>query len=129
MIVTSSDYIASGALIISLISLGYSIYSANKSEKKNNQKEKLDFIKLLSKSLRKISYQDNLDQKLVKQGEIIDELNCCFAFIGEEKYIQFREDFDAKVYLVINASNAGDFNRSHQEGISMIDNFRKEYII
>jgi len=118
---TSSDIIAGLALLISLGSLIYT----NKMDQKNNKKDKRDFLKLLSSSLRGINQRDSLDQKIVKQEQIIDELNYCSAFCDEPQYEEFRYEFDEKIYLIVNVSDTGDFFRLHNEGVSMLENFLK----
>ena len=119
----SSDYIAGLAVLISLIAL----YKSHRIENKKDKKDKLEFIKLLSSGLRQMKYQDSMDERLFKQGEIIDELNYCSAFCGEEKYEQFKEDLDTKVYMVTNSTNEGDFTRLYNEGLNLIASFSKEH--
>ena len=122
---TSSDIIAGLAALLSLGSLFYTIYYTNKTDNKNNKKDKLNFIKLLSSSLRQMNYQDMPDEKLLKVGEIRDELTYTSAFDEDSKYIDFSLEFDNKIYLLSQSTNLGDFDNLHAEGIMMLESLKK----
>lgn len=123
---TSSDWIAGAAFFVSLISFLYTIYYTHKIDIKNDKKEKRNFLKLLSSGLRGINSSDSLDEKLIKQGQIRDELNYCSSFCDDTEYETFKCDFDDKVYLIANSTNVGDFSRLHSECTSMLENFLKK---
>ena len=118
--------IKTGFIALSFLLSSYSLYISYRKEKNIDKVNKIEYLKLLSSAVRKIAYEDSIEEKNLKYGEIRDDLNYCSCF-GCDDSEDFLADVDDKISLVVNVLNNGDFKKYHSEVISYILNFKKKF--
>lgn len=121
---TKADYIAIGAVIISIISFLYTLISNANNSKKELIKERKNFLKLIAKLIRSIKYQNTEIEKTNILDEVREELNYNTCYEDNDKFIIFNEDIDDSVYSLIRSECPNDFDILKDEILEKINNFK-----
>ncbi|SMP86360.1 hypothetical protein SAMN06314042_10244 [Epsilonproteobacteria bacterium SCGC AD-308-O04] len=120
----TSDYIASGAFLLSLGSFGYSIYSNNENTKNNIKREQTNYLKQLNRIINNINFNSD---DLIKQNalnSIREELNFCTCYEDETSFQNFSTNIDDNFYMLCSAIVEDDFLLTKEKCLNEIQNFK-----
>lgn len=121
---TTTDIIATGALIVSVASLFYTFYSNHTSKERELKKEKVTFLKSLAKLIRSMTFTHTTDIKNNILDSIREELNFSTCYDNNEKFIQFSEELDDNVYSLSQSTCSEDFSNLKERIIENIKSFK-----
>ncbi len=118
---TTTDIIATGALIVSTCSLIYTYYSSYNNKERELKKEKVAFLKSITKLIRGMTFSHSYDVKSNILDSIREELNFSSCYDNNEKFNEFSEKLDDDVYILTQSTCDIDFLNLKE---IIIDNIR-----
>jgi hypothetical protein len=121
---TSSDTIATIAIIFSVASFGYTIYSNNKNNKDIKTREQLSYLKSLSRTVRSIAYETDSNIKESTLDTLRDELNYCTCYDNEIEFEDFSANIDDFFYAMTSSSSKDDYSNLKEKCLNEIQNFK-----
>lgn len=121
---TTTDIIATGALIVSVASLIYTFYSNHTSKERELKKEKVIFLKSLAKLIRSMTFTHTTDIKNNILDSIREELNFSTCYENNKNFIEFSEELDDNVYSLSQSTCSEDFSNLKERIIENIKSFK-----
>lgn len=122
---TSSDYIASIALIVSFGSFLYTIISNISASTKAVKKERVNYLKLLTRLVNNITFVSEQEVKQSALDSLREELNFCTCYESELSFQEFSTEIDDTVYVICNSSVEEDFLSSKNRCLEKLRSFQK----
>lgn len=111
--------------LIAFLALIYAIFYNFSNDKKKLKKERKEFLKKLSSSVKKIKFNDLNTIKEEKLDDFRDEINFCELFDDQEKnYMKFSEKIDDDFYLLANEFCEQNFKVLKNNLLSTIRSFK-----
>ena len=121
---TTSDYIAFSALLISFGNIGYTVYHDEKNKNDSIKKEQVNYLKSLTKLVKSISFHNTEELKLDQLELVRDELTFCSCYNDDVQFQDLSVEVDDIVYLMCNSKDDSDFKEQKNKCLSEIRNFK-----
>ncbi|PNV83481.1 MAG: hypothetical protein C0627_05135 [Sulfurimonas sp.] len=121
---TSSDTIASIAVLFSIGSFGYTIYSNNKNNENIKTREQLSYLKSLNRIVKSITYETDSNIKESTLDTLRDELNYCTCYDNKVEFEDFSANVDDFFFAMTSASSKNDYSDLKEKCLNEIQNFK-----
>lgn len=121
---TTSDYIAFSALLISFGNIGYTVYRDEKNKNDSIKKEQVSYLKSLTKLIKSISFHNTEELKLDQLELVRDELTFCSCYDNNMQFQDLSVKLDDIVYLMCNSEDENDFKEHKNKCLSEIKSFK-----
>ncbi len=115
---------SASALIISAISLFYTIrYNTNNTKKQTKEKQN-DYLKLLTRLINKMAFVNTPETKEQMLNTLREELIFCSVFENDNEFNDLSKDIDDKVYMLYDTKEINIFKQTKEKCLKKIRNFK-----
>jgi len=121
---TSSDYIALSAVILSLLSFLYTNYTNSKHNERIIKKEQNDYLKHLTRLVNKIIFTEKSEIKYNILNSLREELTFCTCYENNTKFLNLSEDLDDNIFILCTTKSNEDFLQIKERCITDLRKFK-----
>lgn len=121
---TTSDYIALGALLVSGASFLYTWYLNNENNKRTIKKDQFDYLKQISRKVNDFYFEQVEDDKQNIYNQIREDLTYCSCYLNNSNFKDFSCDMDDTIFVLYESKNKEDFNKIKSQILLMIETFK-----
>jgi len=112
------------ALSISAGTLYYTIRYNTNNTKKQTKKDQNDYLKLLTRLINKMVFNNTPELKKQMLNTLREELNFCSVFENDNEFNDLSKDIDDKAYMLYVLSDINIFKQTKEKCLKKIRNFK-----